>query len=165
MKSLFSPNIIEIPLDDNDLKYSGSLPLKQKKKYKIKVIPNFDFLIIEINGNMTKIDVDNSERLEQELLKGKTVEMEFSIGSGGDIRIICTWQGESLAGGSKAMTMKIINQMRVETKKAKPTQEGLNEIQKIFYKIQSNLLPFVCIQDIEIVRGQVRLQKVRNWYV
>lgn len=161
MENLLPLNILEIPLEDTDLKYFGSLPIEKGKKHIVKIIPNPDFLIIEINGTIKKIDLGDSERLEQELHKGKTIEMDVVIGP---ITAKIAWQGKHLAGGSKATTMEIVEEIKVERKKAIPATDITPDIQTTINKIESNLLPFIAIQDIEIYRGSVSIQKTRNWY-
>ena len=59
---------------------------------------------------------------------------------------------------------EVIEEMKAIVKKAKPTSPLNKEIQKIYSRIESNNLPFICLQEIEVFRGSVRLQKVRNWY-
>ena len=164
MKNFFTPFIVDLPLDDIDLESLSALPRKKGTTPKVKILPAFDFFILKINGKSIKIDLGDSERLEQELKKGNSIEMEFSIGSKEEIKILFEWRGEQLAGGSKAMTMKVIENMKVEVKKAKPTPAQTKEIQKGINKIELHKIPFIGIQDVEVIKGSKRLKKIRNWY-
>lgn len=152
-------------MEDTDLKHFGALPFEENgKKHIVKIVPSFDFLIIEIDGDIKKIDLGDSERLEQELLKGKTIEMDLVIGSEEAIRVKIIWSGQSLAGGSKATTIKIAEEMKIAVKKAKPTATVEKEIKETIRKIESNLFPFIVTQDIDVFRGALSINKVVNWY-
>lgn len=164
MVNLLPVNIVEIPLEDTEIKYLASLPLEKGKKYDVKIIPGFDFLIVEINGDIKKLVLGDSNRLEQELCNGKTIEMDVVFGSGGPVKAKVVWRGKRLAGGSKARTMEIVEETKIELKKAMPTSEVTTNIQAVISKINSNILQFIAIQDIEIYKGSIRIQKTSNWY-
>lgn len=163
MDNLLPANIIEIPLEESELEYFGALPSEEKgKEYVVRITPSFDFLLLEINGKIKNISLGNSERLEQELRKGKIIEMELIIGN---IKVKFTWKGEQLAGGSKAMTMKIVEDLKIEAKKAMPSSIIEKEILGTISEIESNRFPFIAMQEIEIFKGSLSLQRVKIPYV
>ena len=125
MNSLLPTNTLEISVSDDDLKYLRAIPTKEDRKFSVRVIPSFDFLVIEINGDIRKINLGDSKRLEQELQRGNTIEMELIIGSRDLFKVNCKWKGKRLAGGGKAMTMEVIEEMKAIVKKCHDLSDAI----------------------------------------
>lgn len=124
-------------------------------RHSVRIVPHFDELVVEVEKETHTVALGNTERILAELARGNSVETVVVItlpGSVETLEIRITWVGSKLAGGSKASTLKLLEDTTYQLVGA-PVFRGLLDSDKS--SLIERLERFASSEDAEFVIAQV----------
>ena len=143
-----------------------------QRQHAITVVPHFDELVIRVGEDKHIIRLGTTERILDELARGKSVEVTLTVaipGSEMALEIKTTWVGSMLAGGSKASTLKLLEDATLKLVSA-PSFRGLLGSDQA--DLMEGLLQFVSFEREGLTIAQVceiwdtegMQWMAKNWY-
>lgn len=140
---------------------------------RIEIIPHVDEIIVRVDDKEHVVPLGDSERILEELARGNSVEITIAVVPPSleeALEIRMTWVASKLAGGSKASTLKLVEDITYRLVGVPPfrglvgsDQTGLMDDVLAFLEFEGEEL---IIAQICEVSGRKGFEwKAKNWYI
>lgn len=138
----------------------------------VTIVPHFDEVVVRVGEEEYNIPLGNAERILGELARGNSVEITVVValpGSEETLEIKTTWVGSKLAGGSKASTIKLLEETTYKLVGV-PTFRGLlgrdqaTLVERLHHFLSFEGEELIIAQVCELSGREGSEWRVKNWY-